>query len=150
MGRPTFAARPETLIRPPRVAGGVALSDTESLILLLSTALVLLAGALLLVVRHYRDRVADLEHRTRSQAVVHGRINEQFAPFLARYPFDGRNFRFLGGPIDGVQFEQDRIVFVEFKTNTARLNGRQQEIRRLVEEKRVEWLTFEMREQSGP
>lgn len=124
----------------------MALADTEALILLLSGVIVLLTGLLLVVVRRYRDRIADLDHRLRSQAVVHGRINEQFAPFLPRYPFDARNFRFLGSPVDGVQFEGDRIIFVEFKTNTARLNGRQQEIRRLVEEKRVEWLTFEMKE----
>lgn len=124
----------------------MALSDSEALILLLSVVIVLLSGILLVLVRHYRDKTADLEHRIRSQAVVHGRVNEQFAPFLPRYPFQPREFRFLGSPVDGVQFEPDRIVFVEFKTGSARLSERQQEVRRLVEEKRVEWLTFEMKE----
>ena len=48
-------------------------------------------------------------------------------------------FRFLGAPIDGVQFEDDRIVLVEFKSGQSRLSSRQRRIRDLVREGRVEF-----------
>ena len=31
--------------------------------------------------------------------------------------------RFLGAPIDGVQFEDDRVILVEFKSGRSRLSG---------------------------
>ena len=110
---------------------------------------VLLAIILLLVLRHYRQRVEELESRLRevtsqkqSLSTTYGRITEQFAPFMASYPHDPRNFRFIGSPVDGIQFEDDRIVFVEIKANSSRLSPAQEKWRRLVEEGRVEWLEF--------
>lgn len=119
------------------------------LVLPLSAALVALALALVGVWRLYVAKVADLEARVRelvsarqSQAATYGRITEQFAPFMARYPFEPRNFRFLGSPVDGVQFEADRVVFVEFKAAGGKTTPDQERIKRLVEERRVEWLEF--------
>ena len=55
------------------------------------------------------------------------------------YPWDPRNFRFLGAPIDGVQFEDDMVVLVEFKSGRSRLSDRQLRIRDLVQNGRVEF-----------
>lgn len=124
------------------------------MVTLLSAVVIVLALTLLVVMRHYRARVTELEEAfhdasfsRRSLATTYGRITEQFAPFLAAYPFDPKNFRFLGSPIDGVQFEDDRIVFVEVKANTSRLTEREARIRQLVQEGRVEW--FELRVEEG-
>ena len=115
----------------------------------LSVTVIALALGLILVWRLYAARVARLEERVdaltterRSQAATYGRVTEQFAPFMRRYPFEARNFRFLGSPVDGVQFEADRVVFVEFKAAGGRVTPEQDRIRRLVEERRVEWLEF--------
>ncbi len=119
--------------------------------ILASLALLVLAIAYALTVGHYRRRVAELaeardeeESRRRSLSTTYGRISEQFAPFMEDYPHDPQSFRFLGSPIDGVQFTEDKVVLVEFKTNTSRLTPEQARVKRLVEQGRVEWLTFRM------
>jgi predicted Holliday junction resolvase-like endonuclease len=79
------------------------------------------------------DRLSNLEFQNRSQSVTYGKITEQWFPLMEEYPYDPQGFRFLGSPIDGVQFEDDRIVFVEFKANTSRLAPNQRRVRELVE-----------------
>lgn len=119
------------------------------MVTLLSGIVIILSLSLLVVLRHYRSRVSELEaafqdasSSRRSLATTYGRITEQFAPFLPSYPFEPKNFRFLGSPIDGVQFEEDRVVFVEIKASNSRLTEREARIRDLVQQGRVEWLEF--------
>jgi predicted Holliday junction resolvase-like endonuclease len=78
-----------------------------------------------------------------SQSVKYGQLTEQWIPFAKQFPFESQNFRFIGKPIDGISFEDDKIVFVEFKTNTSQLSDIQKKVKALVEEKKVEW--FELR-----
>ena len=59
--------------------------------------------------------------------------------FLKHYPYLPENFRFLGTPIDGIQFEDDKIVFLEFKTAGSQLSARQRHIAEQVFQKRVEF-----------
>lgn len=120
-------------------------------VLYLSMMVIVLVLALVIVVRAYHDRVAKLKERLRevesskqSLSTVYGRITEQWAPFMAGYPYDPRHFRFLGSPVDGVQFEEDKIVFVEFKANGSKLTPREKRLRELVEQGRVEWLEFRL------
>lgn len=119
--------------------------------LYLSLMVIVLVLALVIVVRSYhdkvttlRERVRDIESSKQSLSTTYGRITEQWAPFMSGYPYDPRNFRFIGGPIDGVQFEADKIVIVEFKANESRLTPRESRIRSLVEQGRVEWLEFRL------
>jgi len=58
-------------------------------------------------------------------------------PFLRQYPYDAGNFRFIGTPIDGVQFENDKIVFVEFKTSTSQLSEKQKKIKEQIAAKKI-------------
>lgn len=64
---------------------------------------------------------------------------EQFAPFLADWPWDPKLFRFIGSPIDGLQFTPDGVVFVEIKSASSRLSPIQQQVRDHVEAGRVSW-----------
>ncbi|HUR70293.1 MAG TPA: Holliday junction resolvase-like protein [Candidatus Thermoplasmatota archaeon] len=125
-------------------------------LLYLTMMVIALVLALVIVVRVYHDKVARLEERLasvesskQSLSTVYGRITEQWAPFMAGYPHDPRQFRFLGSPIDGVQFEEDKIVFVEFKANGSQLTPRQAAIKRLVQDGRIEWLEFRLSERAG-
>jgi predicted Holliday junction resolvase-like endonuclease len=77
---------------------------------------------------------------------MYGKISEQFLPFLESYPYDSSKFRFLGTPIDGVQFEEDKVVFVEFKTANSKLSQRQRHIKELVEQKKVEFVEYNLKE----
>lgn len=105
--------------------------------------LLLLLALALRRIAALRD-VLDLElTRQKSLSATYGRITEQWFPLMDAYPYDARNFRFLGTPIDGVQFEEDRIVFVEFKANRSQLSPDQRRIRELVEEGYVYWETYQ-------
>ena len=115
----------------------------------LTTVLAAVCGTLLLTViglalrvRSLSHRLDDADFRHRSLASSYGRITEQWFPLLDAYPYDPQDFRFLGSPVDGVQFEEDRIVFVEFKANKSRLSPKQKRIKQLVEEGYVYWEEF--------
>ena len=109
----------------------------------LALALVL---AVLYSVRITRRYLA-LRRLRRGDAVRRGFTTEQWLPLAESYPWDPRNFRFLGAPIDGVQFEDDRVVLVEFKSGRSRLSDRQLRIRDLVQSGKVEFR--EVRVDSG-
>lgn len=112
----------------------------------------LLFGFLLGIIVIYR-RVAiplkeekkKVEERKKSLSSLYGKITEQFAPFMKKYPYDAKRFRFIGSPIDGIQFEDDRIIFIEFKAANSKLTEEQKKIKELVENKKVEWLSFEIK-----
>jgi predicted Holliday junction resolvase-like endonuclease len=92
-----------------------------------------------------RERLEAEESRQRSLSTIYGRISEQWFPLMDRYPYDSQSFRFLGTPVDGVQFEEDRIIFCEFKTNQSELSPVQRRIKQLIEAKRVYWEEFNFR-----
>jgi predicted Holliday junction resolvase-like endonuclease len=89
--------------------------------------------------RGLRRKVRDLDSSKRSQSTRYGQTMEQFAPFLADWPWDPKGFRFIGSPVDGIQFTEDGVVFVEVKAAGSRLSPLQQAIKAHVEEGRVEW-----------
>lgn len=112
-------------------------------------ALVGLCVVLLLAAMHYKrrfdtsqDLLEDERTRQRSLSTVYGRISEQWFPLMDRFPYDSQSFRFIGTPLDGIQFEEDRIVFCEFKSNQSSLSPLQKQIKRLVETKQVYWEEF--------
>ena len=69
----------------------------------------------------------------------YGQMTEQFMPFLNDYPWDPERFRFIGSPIDGIQFEDDRVIIVEFKTGGSALTATQRRIRDQVKAGQVEF-----------
>jgi predicted Holliday junction resolvase-like endonuclease len=109
--------------------------------LLLAVTLAVFIAFALLLRAHLRLKVKLMEAISSRQSLStkYGRMSEQFMPFLKTYPYDENNFRFLGTPIDGVQFNEDGIVFVEFKASNSRMNTSQKHIRRLIDEKRVKF-----------
>lgn len=95
-------------------------------------------------VQPWKEQAQDLAQRKQSLSTSYGQITEQFAPFMERYPFNWKHFRFIGSPVDGIQFEEDSIYFVEIKTAGSSLSQRQRRIRDLVERGKVQWFTFEV------
>jgi len=85
----------------------------------------------------------------RSLAVTAGKVYEQLVPYLPGFPFNPKDVRFLGSPVDFVVFDGlsdghiARIVFVEVKTGDAQLSGRERLVRDAVQEPRVAW--YELR-----
>ena len=85
----------------------------------------------------------------RSLAVTTGKVYEQLVPYLPDFPFNPKDVRFLGSPVDFVVFDGlsdgqiTRIIFVEVKTGAAALSTRERRIRDAVQDARVEW--YELR-----
>lgn len=69
----------------------------------------------------------------------YGKMTEQFMPLLESYPYDSQSFRFLGSPIDGVQFTPEGVVLIEFKASNSQLSPIQKQIKSLVENKKVKF-----------
>lgn len=85
-------------------------------------------------------------HFRKSSEVRLGHIGENLAPFTKCWPWDPNGFRFLGNPVDGIQFNEDEIVFVEIKTGGARLSKSQKRFRDLVKAGKVSFVTFKITE----
>ena len=113
------------------------------MVLALAILLLLLVFFLLFRISSLERTFGDLQFSKASQSVKYGKMTEQFIPFTKEFPFDSANFRFLGNPVDGVVFEDDKIIFAEFKAAGSQLSQKQRKIRELVLQKKVEW--FEQR-----
>ena len=81
----------------------------------------------------------------RSQAVTAGKVHEQLIPYLPAFPYNPKDVRFLGSPVDLVVFDGlaegrvRRIVFVEVKTGRSGLTSRERCVRDVIQEREVEW-----------
>lgn len=80
------------------------------------------------------SEISDLKSKTKSTEVRTGQIAEQFAPYLKDFPYDSKDVRFLGSPIDMIvfDFKGDQVVLIEFKTGDAKENARQRQIREMI------------------
>jgi len=82
----------------------------------------------------------------RSQSVTVGKITEHIVPFLPDFPYNPKDARFIGSPVDfivfdGLDAEDVRgVVFVEVKTGTATLSTRERRVRNAIQERQVSWL----------
>ncbi len=82
----------------------------------------------------------------RSLAVTAGKVFEQLVPYLPGFPFNPKDARFLGSPVDFVVFDGlndgdvRRVVFLEVKTGASELSPRERRVRDAVRNAQVEWL----------
>ena len=90
-----------------------------------------------------------LLHQKKSSEVRLGKIGENLAPFTEHWPWDANDFRFLGSPIDGIQFTEDCIYIVEIKTGKSRLSILQKRCKQLVKEGKVKFVTFRIGENNA-
>ena len=82
----------------------------------------------------------------RSRAVVTGKVTEHLVPLMGEFPYNPKDVRFLGSPVDLVVFDGmddddlNEIVFVEVKTGaSASLSTRERRIRDAVRAGSVRW-----------
>ena len=95
-------------------------------------------GIIVGVIISYRTAVTPLHHtitRLTSQ-------EEQYPESLKYYPYNLDAFRFIGDPVDGIQFEDDTILFVRFKTASTPRTAQQDNIKHLLEQGKVGWFEF--------
>ena len=119
--------------------------DTFVIVLLMViAALVVVVAVTLRVASALRGELRATRSSRQSQSTRYGQITEQFMPWASNYPYDPSGFRFLGSPIDGVQFEEDRVILMEFKTAGSKLSAGQRRIRDLVRKGKVSFEEFRL------
>lgn len=82
----------------------------------------------------------------RSESVTRGKMTEHLIPFFPDFPYNPKDARFLGSPVDLIVFDGlsdekvSDIVFVEIKTSrNPSLSRREREVRDCIDEKRVSY-----------
>ena len=100
--------------------------------------------------KYYKNKINQLDNSLKkiksdkiSQSTKYGQISEEFFPLEQSYPYESKNFKFLGNPIDGIQFNNDRIIIIEFKTNKSQLSQKQRHIRDLIINNKVDFELIE-------
>lgn len=94
--------------------------------------------------------------------VLKGQIGEQFTPFIADFPYNPADCRFMGEPIDYVIFhnlhacsegsvpiEDVKVIFAEIKTGKAKLNPRQKILRQVIENKQFSFEELRIKTDDG-
>ncbi len=84
-------------------------------------------------------KINELLSKKQSLSTTYGQVFEQLIPFSKSFPYNTKDFRFIGNPIDGIVFDDNKIVFCEIKLNKSKLNSSQRKIRDLIKKKKVEW-----------
>ena len=86
-----------------------------------------------------------IDAKKRSGAVQWGKTIEHFVPFTNKFPVPAEDCTFLGMPIDYVAFSDTRsktkcsVHFVEVKSGSSFLMGKQKNIKKAIQEGRVHW-----------
>lgn len=85
----------------------------------------------------------------RSRAALKGKVGEQLAPLLPAFDYEPSDARFIGSPVDYIVFrgysegDPEGITFADVKTGeSARLTRTEKELKRLVEDGKVDWETI--------
>jgi predicted Holliday junction resolvase-like endonuclease len=81
----------------------------------------------------------------RSQATITGRVTENIIPYMPVFPYNPKDVRFVGSPVDLIVFDGAAegalrdVIFLEVKTGNSSLAPVQRQIRDAVTAGRVQW-----------
>lgn len=95
--------------------------------------------------RRAEEKRIRLDAVLRSNAVTVGKFSEHLLPFGQEFPWNPKDARFIGSPVDFLVFDGldegnvREIVVVEVKTNASRVSTRQQQVKSAIEDGRVKW-----------
>lgn len=79
----------------------------------------------------------------RSRAILLGQFAEQISPYLPNFPYNPKDMRFIGSPVDYIVFDGlssqslKQVVFLEVKTGKSSLNINEKSLKLVVDEKKV-------------
>jgi predicted Holliday junction resolvase-like endonuclease len=103
-------------------------------------------------VEQYENKLQEVKKNTAkmSRATIKGQLAEQMFPFAKECTYSISDMKFLGQPIDFIVYDGmsdgdvRRVVFVEIKTDTARLSPVQKSIREAIMRGDVHWETIHL------
>ncbi len=97
-------------------------------------------------VKEYKKKHDRMLSLKKSSEIRVGKIGENMAPFMKAWPYDPNNFRFLGNPVDGIQFTNNEIIFIEIKTGKSKLTKSQRRTRDIIRKGKISFATFRVDE----
>jgi len=80
---------------------------------------------------------------TRSRSVLTGQFIEEISPFLPHFPYNPKDLKFLGSPVDFIVFdgisnqELKEVIFLEIKTGNSKLNFNEKKLKEIIDNKKV-------------
>ncbi len=101
--------------------------------------------------RILRSREISAERKDaikRSNAVILGAVYEKVLPFLPDFPYSPKDMVFIGKGFDYLVLDGlaegnlRKIVFLEVKSGSSRLNANEKMIASVVSEKAIEWKEY--------
>jgi len=98
----------------------------------------IIIGIIIGVGLSYRTAVTPLQKRIETLTSQ----DEAYHETMKYYPYNPENFRFIGSPVDGIQFEENDILFVRFRKKNVSRTKEQEHIKTLLENGRVRWFEF--------
>lgn len=98
----------------------------------------IIIGIIIGVTLSYRTAVNPMQHIIKKLTSQEKYSHET----MKYYPYNPNNFRFVGDPIDGIQFEENAILFIRFKKDNAPRTKEQDHIKNLLEKQHVKWFEF--------
>jgi hypothetical protein len=95
----------------------------------------IIIGVLIGVALSFRHAVTPL-HQKIGKLTTEPERNQEMMKY---YPYNLDRFRFIGDPIDGIQFEENKILFIQFNVKRT---PEQNHLKKLVNEGKIEWFEF--------
>ena len=91
----------------------------------------------------------------KSRSTISGNVTETLAPLIPGFPFEGRDCKQYGSPLDYIIFDgmsryrdtgegEIKIVLCDIKTGNSQLTPVEKAIKEAVEAGRMEWVTLRM------
>ena len=80
-----------------------------------------------------------------SARLISGKTIEKLLPFFKNFKYNPHDLRFVGDPIDYIIFDGysegkiKQIVFLEIKSGKSKLSKIQNEIKEMIEKRKVKW-----------
>ncbi|HOV14065.1 MAG TPA: Holliday junction resolvase-like protein, partial [Spirochaetota bacterium] len=68
---------------------------------------------------------------------------EEISPFLPHFPYNPKDLKFLGSPVDFIVFdgisnqELKEVIFLEIKTGNSKLNFNEKKLKEIIDNKKV-------------
>lgn len=98
----------------------------------------------------FKNTIKDIRKDAvqRSKSVIIGQFTEQIAPFFPDFPYNPKDLRFVGNPVDFIVFEGittgkiKEVVFLEIKTGKSNLNTNERSLKNIIENKKVSYKEY--------
>ena len=91
------------------------------------------------IIKDLYGKYKTMESKKKSVEVRTGHAVEKLVPFMDNFAYTTQNLHFMGMPIDYLHFGEDKITFIEVKSGKSRLSAKQKKIKKLINEKKVDW-----------